>query len=93
MKRRNTIAPVLDWVDDVLTGTSALDKNQSHTIQFQSANRTSFVLAIVLFFAGYYINFTQIKFVPFKNCAILRNLVDSAQAMFKFTFLLKKLRI
>ena len=80
--RKITIAPVLDWVDDVLTGTSALHKNLSHTIQFQSANRTSFILAMVLYFAGYYINLPKSNLFPLRVVQFLGILVDSAQAMF-----------
>ena len=52
--RQLTISPVFDWVNDICSGTSAFFKTSSPEIQFRSANRTAFVLFMVLFNAGYF---------------------------------------
>ena len=80
--RKITLAPVLDWVDDVFSGTSNLVKNATTETQFQSANRTSFVLAMVFFYAGYYINIPKSNLFPVRVLQFLGTVVDSAQAMF-----------
>ena len=80
--RKITLAPVLDWVDDVFSGTSNLVKNATTETQFQSANITSFVLAMVFFYAGYYINIPKSNLFPVRVLQFLGTVVDSAQATF-----------
>ena len=76
------MAPVLDWVDNVISGISNVVKHATPEIQFQSANRISFVLAMVLFHAGYNINISKSNLFPVKVLQFLGTVVDYAQAMF-----------
>ena len=62
--------------------TSNMVKNATPEIQFQSANGTSFELAMVHFYAGYYINIPKSNLFPVRVLQFLGTLVDSAQAMF-----------
>ena len=80
--RRITASPVLDWVDDVCSGTSALHKDCAPVIQFESANRTAFVLSMVLFFAGYFVNLPKSCLFPTRVVQFLGVIVDSARTMF-----------
>ena len=80
--RKITLAPVLDLVDDIFSGTSNVVKNAPTEIKFQSANRTSFVLTLVLFYAGYYINIPKSNLFPVRVLQFLGTVVDLAQAMF-----------
>ena len=80
--RRLTVSPVFDWVDDICSGTSALFKNSSPEIQFKSANRTAFVLSMVLFNAGYFVNLQKSSLFPMRVIEFLGVIVDSARAMF-----------
>ena len=80
--RKITLAPVLDWIDDVFSGTSNLVKDATTEIQFQSANRTSFVLTMVFFYAGYYINIPKSNLFHVRVLQFLGTVVDSEQAMF-----------
>ena len=60
--RRISASPVIDWVDDTLTGTSLAHRSSSPEVQFKSANRTAFVIAMVLYFAGYFVNIQNLIF-------------------------------
>ena len=68
--RRITASPVLDWVDDVCSGTSALHKDCAPVIQFESANRTAFVLSIDPFFRGLFCEPPKIMSFPHSGCPI-----------------------
>ena len=80
--RSVTSSPVIDWVDDTATGTSIMFRNGSASAQFQSANRTAFTTAAILFLAGYFVNIPKSNFLPKKVIEFLGMRIDSDRAMF-----------
>ena len=54
-------------------------------VKFESANRTAFVLSVVLFVAGYFVNLPKSCLFPTWVVQLLGVIVDSARAMFFFT--------
>ena len=80
--RKITAAPVLDWVDDTCAGTSARHQGCAPDVQFESANRTAFVLSMVLYFAGYFVNLSKSSLFPSRIVQYLGVIVDSARGMF-----------
>ena len=80
--RRISASPVIDWVDDTLTGTSLAHRSSSPEVQFKSANRSAFVIAMVLYFAGYFVNIPKSNFFPTRVIQILGLIVDSSKSMF-----------
>ena len=69
-------------MDDTATGTSIMFRNGSAAAQFQSANRTAFTTAAILFLAGYFVNIPKSTFLPKKVIEFLGMRIDSDRAMF-----------
>ena len=51
-------------------------------MQFKSANRTAFVVAMVIYFAGYLVNIPKSNFFPTRVIQFLGLIVDSSKSMF-----------
>ena len=57
-------------------------RNGSASAQFQSANRTAFTTATILFLAGYFVNIPKSNFLPKKVIDFLGMRIDSDRTMF-----------
>ena len=80
--RTLTLALIVTWVDDSLSTNSISTHNQSQPQQLTSANFVCYILCMVLYNAGYFINLKKSILTPTQSIQFLGLIVDSLNQKF-----------
>ena len=77
-----TLAPSIAWLDDIWGANAANTRGLSNLEQWQSANRVLFVLCMVLYLAGYFLNLEKSVLRPTLLIRFLGIMADSQKGNF-----------
>jgi hypothetical protein len=80
--REIVMAPIMTWIDDIISGTTEKERALSDKEQFESAEFVIFIISMVYFYCGYFVSISKSVFQPSKLTKYLGILVDTENEKF-----------